>query len=88
MCVEWGFAASEALRALLALRNEDLQSHEDAKGLAVEMRKWLCLHLPEEDLPEEYAAGRGQYTVHKAKHSPESVEPLVAESPSDFKSAC
>jgi len=31
------------------------------------LRVWLCLHLPEEEIPEAFAAHKGQFEVHMQK---------------------
>lgn len=60
-CVEWGFASTDALRALAATREE--AGGGFGGSLPEQLRKWLCLHVPEDELPEEFAAGRGQFEV-------------------------
>ena len=49
-----------ALGALSAVKAESGAAAGSSTELAEELRTWLCLHLPEEELPEEFAAGRGQ----------------------------
>jgi len=64
-CVDWGFAADDVMRAVAAIREEDAETpYTCSRELAENLRKWLCLHLPEEELPEEFAAGQGQFSSH------------------------
>eukprot|EP00439_Symbiodinium_sp_Y106_P024312 s428_g2.t5 len=62
----WGFASDAAMNAL-AVAREEPNSSETAESLAERLRVWLCLHLPEDEIPEAFAAGKGQFEVRTAR---------------------
>eukprot|EP00929_Paragymnodinium_shiwhaense_P043873 TRINITY_DN22530_c0_g2_i1.p1 TRINITY_DN22530_c0_g2~~TRINITY_DN22530_c0_g2_i1.p1 ORF type:complete len:1435 (+),score=380.84 TRINITY_DN22530_c0_g2_i1:69-4373(+) len=66
-CIEWGFDANDVMRAIAATKAEGFASNGRVDAMAEKLRQWLCLHVPEDELPEEFAAGRGQMTVHTAQ---------------------
>lgn len=64
-CMDWGFTPDDATRALRASREDAAANRKDENALAEYLRKWLCLHVPEDELPEEFSASRGQFDVRR-----------------------
>ncbi|CAE8712384.1 unnamed protein product, partial [Polarella glacialis] len=85
LCQEWGFASDAAMRALAVVREEwgdsASESEETEAMLAERLRVWLCLHLPEEDIPEIFSASRGQIDRFKGtaeRHASGVAPPKVS----------
>ncbi|CAJ1407552.1 unnamed protein product [Effrenium voratum] len=77
----WGFKASAADAALLAARDAGGFGDEAADEAAERLRVWLCLHLPEHELPEAFAAGKGQFEVKAGRGAAPGAAEVAATAP-------
>eukprot|EP00927_Polykrikos_kofoidii_P037399 TRINITY_DN31540_c0_g2_i1.p1 TRINITY_DN31540_c0_g2~~TRINITY_DN31540_c0_g2_i1.p1 ORF type:complete len:1154 (+),score=222.39 TRINITY_DN31540_c0_g2_i1:223-3462(+) len=67
-CIQMGFQTAEVMSALASTNAElDPGAAVSVEARVEQLRHWLCLHLPEDELPEGFSADKGQFSVHTSK---------------------